>query len=97
MGSRRPSAAGRRKGSEAGTEQETGYITAHTRQSKVFICTLATEVRSNRRVIQPGMSAARGLQFATVVARRKARDSPLDKAREQVATVSRVGSKKQHK
>jgi hypothetical protein len=44
MRSRRPSAAGRRKGPEAVTEKKTGYITADTLQSKVVICTLAAEV-----------------------------------------------------
>ena len=43
MRSRRPSAAGRRKGPEAVTEEKTGYITADTLQSKVFIGTLAAE------------------------------------------------------
>ena len=47
MRSRRPSAAGRRKGPEAVTEQETGYITADTLQSKVFICTLAAEAHTH--------------------------------------------------
>jgi len=35
--SRRPSAAGRRKGPEAVTKHKTGYITADTLQSKVVI------------------------------------------------------------
>ena len=48
MRSRRPSAAWRRKGPEAVTEQKRGYITADTCQSKVVICTLATEVQRNR-------------------------------------------------
>jgi hypothetical protein len=38
MRSRRPSAAGRRKGPESVTEQKTGYITADALQSKVVIC-----------------------------------------------------------
>ena len=71
MRSRRPSAAGRRKGPEAVTEQKTGYITADTLQSKVFICTLAAEVRRNCSAIRAGMSAVRRAQFATVVARRR--------------------------
>jgi hypothetical protein len=36
------------------------------------------------------------MEFATVVARRKARDGPRDKAREQVGKASRIGSKKRH-
>ncbi|MFZ0543019.1 MAG: hypothetical protein WAL96_16445, partial [Candidatus Sulfotelmatobacter sp.] len=46
--SRRPSAAGRWKGPEAVTEQKTGYIAADICQSKVVICTVATEVQRNR-------------------------------------------------
>jgi hypothetical protein len=94
MRSTRSSAAGPRRSTEAGTEQKTESITAHTRQSKVFICTLAAEVLSNRSAIQIGMPGARTMEFATVVARGKARDSPLHKAGGQVMTVSRVGSKK---
>jgi hypothetical protein len=59
MRSRRPSAAGRRKGPEAVTEQKAGYITADTLQSKVLICILAKEVRRNRSSIRGGMSAVR--------------------------------------
>src|SRR5271168_2855136 len=43
MRSRRPRAAGRRKGPEAVIEQETVYITVDTCQSKVFIGTLAAK------------------------------------------------------
>jgi hypothetical protein len=70
MRSRRPSAAGRRKGPKAVTEQKAGYITADTRQSNVLICTLAAEVRRNRSSIRAGMSAARRPQFTTAVAHR---------------------------
>ena len=73
MRSRRPSAAGRRKGPEAVTEQETGYITADTLQSKVVICTLAAEVHRNCSAIRGASSAVRRVQFAPVVARRKER------------------------
>src|ERR1700689_2470177 len=72
MRSRRPSAAGRRKGPEAVTEQETGYITADTRQSKGVICALAAEVHRNCDAIRAGMSTVRRTQFANVVASRKA-------------------------
>jgi hypothetical protein len=47
MRSRRPSAAGRRKGPEAVTEKKTGYITADTLQSKLVIFKPAAEVRRN--------------------------------------------------
>src|SRR5580704_10975496 len=70
--SRRPSAAGRRRGPEAVTEQKTGYITADTRQSKVFICTLAAEVHRDCSAIRAGRSAVRRAQCANVVASRKA-------------------------
>src|ERR1700731_5103820 len=96
MRSRRPSAAGRRKGPEAVTEQKTGYITADTLQSKVLICTLAAEVHYDCSPIRAGMSTVRMAQFATAVARRKARDSPLDKTRGQGVTASQINTKKRH-
>ena len=71
MRSRRPSATGRRKGPEAVTEQEAGYITADTLQSKVLICILAKEVRRNCSATRAGMSAVSKGQFATAVAHRK--------------------------
>src|SRR5208282_803 len=96
MRSRRPSAAGRRKGPEAVTEQKTGYITADTLQSKVLICTLAAEVHRNCSAIRVGMSAVRRAQFATSVARRKAVVRLLHQARGQVGKASRISSKKRH-
>src|ERR1700746_20664 len=96
MRSRRPSAAGRRKGPEAVTEQKTGYITADTHQSKVFICTLAAEVQRNCNAIRAGMSAVRRTQFATVVARRKALVRVLHHARGQMGRASRISSMKGH-
>src|SRR5260370_40544702 len=97
MRSRRPSAAGRRKGPEAVTEQKTGYITADTLQSKVLIRTLAAEVHRNCSVIRAGMSAARRAQFAPVVARRKALGRRLHRTRRQVGKASRISSMKGHK
>src|SRR5208337_3699995 len=96
MRSRRPSAAGRRKGLEAVTEQKTGYITADTCQSKVLIRTLAAEVHRNRSSIRAGISAVGRAQFATVVARRKALVRLLNHAREQVGKASRISSMKGH-
>src|SRR5271163_4562667 len=96
MRSRRPSAAGRRKGPEAVTEQKTGYITADTSQSKVVICTLAAEVHRNRSSIRAGMSAVRRAQFGTVVARRKALVRLPHQARGQVGKASQISSMKGH-
>src|SRR5260370_34221399 len=96
MRSRRPSAAGRRKGTEAVTEQKTGYITADTCQSEVFICTLAAEVHRNCSTIRAGMSAVRRTQFASVVARRKALVRRLHRTRRQVGKASRIRSMKGH-
>jgi hypothetical protein len=72
MRSRRPSAAGRRKGPEAVTEQKTGYITVDTLQSKVVICTLAAEVPSNCRAIRAARSAVTSLECT--FGRRRARN-----------------------
>src|SRR5580704_8873142 len=83
--SRRPSAAGRRKGPEAVTEQKTGYITAHTCQSEVVICILAAELHRNYTAIRAGMSAVRRAYFAAAVARLKALVRLLRGARRQVA------------
>src|SRR5580704_14660554 len=94
--SRRPSAAGRRKGPEAVTEQKTGYITADTCQSKVVICTLAAEVHRNCSAIRAGRSAARRAQFASVVARRKVLVNLLHQTRRQVGKVTRISGKKRH-
>src|ERR1039458_725297 len=96
MRSRRPSAAGRRKGPEAVTEQKRGYKTADTLQSKVLICVLATEDRHNRSSIRAGMSIVRRTQFATVVARRKALTRLLQRTRGQVGKASRISSMKGH-
>src|SRR5208283_2522977 len=96
MRSRRPSAAGRRKGPEAVTEQETGYIMADTLQSKVVICTMAAEVHRNRSSIRAGMSAVRRAQIATVVACRKPLVRLLHQTRGQVGKASRISSKKRH-
>src|SRR5580692_618282 len=96
MRSRRPSVAGRRKGPEAETEQKTGYITADTLQSKVVICTLAAEVHRNRGAIRAGMSTARRVQFATVIARRKTLGRLLHDAQRQVAKASRILRMKAH-
>src|SRR5712692_6080556 len=96
MRSRRPSAAGRRKGPEAVTEQKTGYITADTLQSKVLICTLAAEVHRNCSAIRAGMSAVRRAQFATVVARRKGLVRLPHQVPRQVGKASRISSKKGH-
>src|SRR5580658_1771479 len=96
MRSRRPSAAGRRKGPEAVTEQKTGYITADTRQSKVLICTLAAEVHRNCSAIRAGRSAVRRTQFATIAARRKALVRRLPRTRGQVGKASRISSMKGH-
>jgi len=96
MRSRRPSAAGRRKGPEAVTEQKAGYITTDTLQSKVFICTLAAEDRRIRSSIRAGVSAAKRAMSATAVARRKTLVRLLHRARGQVGKVSRIGSKKRH-
>src|SRR5580658_10129452 len=96
MRSRRPSAAGRRKGPEAVTEQKTEYITADTHQSKVLICTLAAEVHRNCSAIRAGMSAIRRAQFATVFARRKALVRLLHEAQRQVGKASRISSMKGH-
>src|SRR5580704_406962 len=94
--SRRPSAAGRRKGPEAVTEQKTGYITADTLQSKVVICTLAAEVHRNRSSIRAGMSAVRRVQTATVVACRKALVRLLPEVQRQVGKASRISSVEGH-
>src|SRR5208337_2389758 len=96
MRSRRPSAAGRRKGPEAVTEQKTGYITADTRQSKVLICTLAVEVHRNRSAIRAGVCAVKRAQFASEVARRKALVRLLHRVRGQVGKASRINSMKGH-
>src|SRR5208282_2533868 len=96
MRSRRPSAAGRRKGPEAVTEQETGYITADTLQIKVLIRTLAAEVHRNCSPIRAGMSTVRRAQFATAVARRKALVRLLREAQRQVGKASRISSMKGH-
>src|ERR1700734_4040217 len=96
MRSRRPSAAGRRKGPEAVTEQETGYITADTLQRKVIIGTLAAKVRRNCNAIRAVMSAVRRTQFATIVARRKGLVRLLHHARERVGKASRISSMKRH-
>src|SRR5579872_4662810 len=96
MRSRRPSAAGRRKDPEAVTEQKTGYITADTCQSKVFICTLAGEVHRNCSAIRAARSAARRMQFATVVACRKVLVRLLHRTGRQVGKASRVSSVKGH-
>src|SRR5208283_5316598 len=92
MRSRRPSAAGRRKGPEAVTEQKTGYITAETLQSKAVICTLAAEVHRNCSAIRAGRSAVGRAQFGTVVARRKALVRLLREAQRQVGKASRISS-----
>jgi hypothetical protein len=96
MRSRRPSAAGRRKGPEAVTEQKTGYITADTRQNKVFIYTLAAEVHRNCNAIRTGMFAVRRPQCATVVAGRKVLVRLPYQARQQVGKASRISSMKGH-
>src|SRR5258708_7126065 len=96
MRSRRPSAAGRRKGPEAVTEQKTGYITADTRQSKVVICTLAAEVHRNCSAIRAGRSAAGRAQFASTVGRRKGLVRRLHRTRGQVGKASRISSMKGH-
>src|SRR4029077_9550955 len=97
MRSRRPSAAGRGKGPEAVTEQKTGYITADTRQSKAFICTLAGEVHRNCGPILAGMSAARMAKFASVVARQRALIRLLHGTRVHVGQASRIGSINGHR
>src|SRR3974390_1690988 len=96
MRSRRPSAAGRRKGPEAVTEQKTGYITADTLQSKILICTLAAEFHSNFSAIRAGMSTVRRAHFATVVARRKVLVRLHQRTRGQVRKASRISSMKRH-
>src|SRR5271165_382157 len=96
MRSRRPSAAGRRKVPDAVTEQKTGYITADTCQSKVFICTLAAEVHGNCSAIRAGTSTARRTQSATEVTRRKALVRRLHRTRGQAGKASRISSKKRH-
>jgi hypothetical protein len=78
------------------TEQETGYITADTLQSKVFIRILAKEVRRNWSATRAGMSAASKGQFATAVARRTALGRLFHQVRGQVGKVSRISSKKRH-
>jgi hypothetical protein len=96
MRSRRPSAAGRRKDPEAGTEQKTGYITADTFQNKVVICLLAAEVHSNCSAIRAGMSTTRRVQLATPVARQKALCRLLYRPRRLVEKASRISSMKRH-
>src|ERR1700688_2377740 len=96
MRSRRPSAAGRREGPEAVTEQKTGYITADTSQSKVVICTLAAEVHTNCSAIRAAKSAVGRAQFVAVVARRKALVRLLHRTRGQVGKASRISSMKGH-
>src|SRR5579862_7519905 len=96
MRSRRPSAAGRRRGPEAVTEQKTGYITADTLQSKVVICTVAAEVHRNCSAIRAARSDVRRAQFATVVARRKALVRRLHRTRGLVGKVSRISTIKGH-
>src|ERR1700675_2824150 len=96
MRSRRPSAAGRRKGPEAVTEEKTGYIAADTPQSKVVICTLAAELHRNCSAIRAGRSAVRRTQFASIVARRKALVRRLHRTRGQVGKAGRISSKKRH-
>src|SRR5438128_1170140 len=97
MRSRRPSAAGRGKGPEAVTEQETGYIMADTCQTKVLICPLAGEVCCNCSSIRAGISAAQRATVTTVVARRKHLGRPLHHARRQVGQASWIGSKNGHR
>ena len=96
MRSRRPNAAGRRKGPEAVTEKKTGYITADMLQSKVVICILAAEVHRNCSPIRAGMSTVRRAQFATAVARRKALVRLLREAQRQVGKARRISSMKGH-
>src|ERR1700733_4231874 len=90
MRSRRPSAAGRRQGPEAVTEQKTGYITADTLQSEVVICTLAAEVRRNCSPIRAARSTAGRAQFAPVVARRKAHFRRLHRTRGREEKAARI-------
>ncbi len=52
---------------------------------------------SNRTAIRVGISAVRRVQFATIVARRKALVRLLHQTREQVGKASRISSKKRHK
>src|SRR5580704_8721329 len=96
MRSRRPSAAGRRKDPEAVTGQKTGYTTADTSQSRVLIRTLAAEVHSDCSPIRTATCPARRMQFATVVARRKAFVRRLYGAREQVGRAGLIRSMKGH-
>jgi hypothetical protein len=85
-------AAGRMNCPDAVPEQRRDRQTADTRQSKVFICTLAAEVRHNNSLIRAGMSGAGRGQFATVVAGHKAPVRELSKAQEQVGETSRIVS-----
>jgi len=90
--SRRRSAAGRRKGPEAVTEQKTGYTTAGTLDSKVLICPLARDVRRNHRSNRAGASAARRDTNATAVVTREAFARPLLCARRHVGQASRTAA-----
>jgi hypothetical protein len=82
--SRRPSAAGRRKGPEAVTEQKAGYRTADTFQSKVFICISAIEVHCNRSYLRVAKRSARRAQSNTAVAYQMALVRPNYYAQRQV-------------
>jgi hypothetical protein len=95
--SRRPSAAGRRKGPEVVTEQKTGYITADTSQSKVLICRLARDVRRNRSSNRADMSAARKDTNDTAVVTREALARPLHCARRHVGQGRWIGCRNGHR
>jgi len=94
--SRGPSAAGRRRGPEAVTEQEAEYITADSLQNRYFFGPLAVEDRRNSSSIPAGMSDVRRTWSPTPIAclQRTIRLHYL--ARDQVDETSRVSSMNGH-
>ena len=94
--SRRPSAAGRRRGPEAVTEQEAGYITADSLQNRVSIGALAVEVRCNRSPIPAGISDVRRTWSATSIACLQRTIRLYHLARGQVGEASRISSMNGH-
>ena len=76
---------------EAVTEHKTGYKTAHTLQSKVFICTRVAEVRRNGGAIRADISSARTAIVGTDVADRKDLIRLLQDAQGHTEQASRNG------
>jgi hypothetical protein len=85
-------AAGRMNCPDAVPEQRRDRQTADTRQSKVFICTLAAEVRHKSSDINLAKDSARRWNLATAVAYLEAVIGLPQRARGQVAETSRIVS-----